>query len=161
IGDWLGPICTTELSIRWLRARVLSPSLKSRPQVQQKQALAAFFISPAAGRFLCYQSLFTKHVPGSGGLRASLLYENILRAVWRRPRPPALHLLLTERHGPAEELDDALRELAGFEEEMLAGQTGACGAISRVAVSPAGKEPGRVLVRHAVLLALPAGARPP
>src|SRR5262249_20428768 len=67
---------TTELSIRWLRVRVPSPSLKSRPQVQERQALAAFIIYPSTSRFLCYQPLFTKiHKNGTDRRRKTALKE--------------------------------------------------------------------------------------
>jgi hypothetical protein len=62
--------------------------------------------------------------PFCHGLRASLLYENILRAVRSQRQPLDLYLLVSVLHLPAEDLDDALRHLARFEKRLLAGWAG-------------------------------------
>jgi hypothetical protein len=97
--------------------------------------------------------------PFCHGLRVSLLYENLLRAVRRQP-PLDLHLLVSERHCPAADLPACLDELRRGAEGLLHDAGEPSGALTRVAVSPARNEPGRVLARHALLLALPAGGVP-
>jgi hypothetical protein len=98
--------------------------------------------------------------PFCHGLRTSLLFENVLRAVRRQQPPPDLHVLVTQHHCDADALGEALDRLDGLEATLLPAGPGPRGMVSRTAVAPARDDRGRLLLRHAALVALPAGTLP-
>jgi hypothetical protein len=95
--------------------------------------------------------------PFCHGLRASLLFENILRAVRRQPRPPDLYMVVTEHTCSADDLGEALAALAGCDAFPRGGPS-PWGVVWRIGVLPT--ECGTLLVHHAALVAVPAGAHP-
>jgi hypothetical protein len=99
--------------------------------------------------------------PFCHAIHASLLFENVLRAVRRQSPPVDLYVLVKVRHCQPDRLGEALDELKRHDHALLGERAGPSGVVARTALSPAKDGTDTVLVRHAALVALPANARVP
>jgi hypothetical protein len=99
--------------------------------------------------------------PFCHGIHASLLFENVRRAVRRQSPPVDLYILVKTCDCQTDRLGEALDALKRYDHALLRERAQQSGVVARTTLSPAKDGADKVLVRHAALVAVPAGARVP